>query len=204
MPIRAPEASNLLKIYRRFDFGSLMTLHMLDTRIEGRVRQYANFGDPFSTPNYTYGDYSVGLTPVNGVYPDAARTLISATQQSWLGAGMAASTATWQVLGNQDVMARMWLPANVLNAQSAATAAPTPANAQAVQQAISNYLTAKATRAQAGAAALTPTQTTLLSPAANPRLPFNLDSWDGYPLARETLLQTAKAQGKQWDGRPHL
>jgi len=45
MPIRTDASGNLLKIYRRFDFGSLMTLHMLDTRIEGRTRQYDNYGD---------------------------------------------------------------------------------------------------------------------------------------------------------------
>ena len=31
----------------------------------------------------------------------------------------------------------------------------------------------------------------------NPRLPYNLDAWDGYPSNREAVLQTAKAQGKK-------
>ena len=123
--------------------------------------------------------------------------MISATQQSWLASGLAASTATWQVLGNQDIMGRMWIPASVLNAQTTAGAAPTPANLQAVQTAITDYLTAKATRAQAGAGALTPTQTALLNTTVNPRLPYNLDAWDGYPINREAVLQTAKAQGKR-------
>ena len=197
LPIRTPDASNLLKIYRRFDFGSLLSLHMLDTRIEGRVQQYAHFGDPAGTPGYQYADYVAGLTPVAGVYPDAARTMISATQQSWLASGMGASTASWQFLGNQDIMGRMWIPASVLNAQTVAGAAPTPANILAVQTAISDYLTAKATRAQAGAGSLTPTQAVLLNPALNPRLPYNLDSWDGYPINREAVLQTVKAQGKR-------
>jgi len=30
-----------------------------------------------------------------------------------------------------------------------------------------------------------------------PRLPYNMDSWDGYPIQRETLLQTVKATGKK-------
>ena len=51
--------------------------------------------------------------------------------------------------------------------------------------------------ATAGAAALTPTQTALLNPAVNPRLPYNLDSWDGYPSSREAVLQIVKAQGKK-------
>ena len=36
MPIRTPDASNLLKIYRRFDFGNLVSLHMVDRCIKGR------------------------------------------------------------------------------------------------------------------------------------------------------------------------
>lgn len=59
------------------------------------------------------------------------------------------------------------------------------------------YLGAKATRAAAGSAALTPAQTALLDPARNPRLPYNLDSWDGYPANREAILQTVKLLNKK-------
>jgi alkaline phosphatase D len=180
LPIRTPDASNLLKIYRSFDFGSIFSLHMLDTRIEGRDQQYDNFGDA----DGGVGRYVTGLS--NGT--DAARKMVSTTQQSWLSSGMAASRATWQFLGNQDIMARMWFPASVL--QAYATAATNPAG---VTTAISNYLAAKATRA-AAPAALTATQSALL---AAPKIPYNLDAWDGYPSQREMLLQTAKAQNKK-------
>ena len=110
MPIRTPDASNLLKIYRRFDFGNLFSLHMVDTRIEGRDQQYDGFGDA----DGGIGRYVTGLTTGT----DASRKMISTTQQNWLAAGMAASTATWQVLGNQDIMARMWFPASVLEGTS--------------------------------------------------------------------------------------
>ena len=194
MPIRAPDATNLLKIYRRFDFGSLFTLHMLDTRIEGRDRQYDSFGDA----DGGIGRYVAGLTPnAAGVRSDASRKMISTEQQNWLTSGTAASTATWQIFGNQDIMARMWLPGSVLQAQGAAFANPTPAANAAVQAAIGAYLGAKATRAAAGAGALTPAQAGLLNPAINPRLPYNLDAWDGYPTNREAILQTIKAQGKK-------
>jgi alkaline phosphatase D len=191
MPIRT-DFSDLLKIYRRFDFGSLFTLHMLDTRIEGRVRQYANFGDPLTTPNYQYADYVAGLTPgAGGIPPDAVRTMISTAQQNWLTSGMAASTASWQFLGNQDIMARMWFPASVLNAQTAAFLNPTATTIAAVFTAVSDYLTAKATRAAGGPVS------PLLNTTTNPKLPYNLDSWDGYPIQRETILQTVKAQAKR-------
>jgi alkaline phosphatase D len=187
MPIRTPDPANLLKIYRRFDFANLLSLHMLDTRIEGRDQQYDNFGDK----DGGIARYVAGLKPdANGVRPDAARKMISTTQQDWLTTGMSASKATWQVLGNQDIMARMWLPASVVRAQAAAGTDPT-----AVQKAISDYLTAKATRA--GGGTLTPAQTDLLDATKNPRLPFNLDSWDGYPINREVILQTVKAQAKK-------
>jgi alkaline phosphatase D len=184
MPIRTPDAANLLKIYRSFDFGNLFTLHMLDTRIEGRDQQYDNFGDADGGVNR----YLTGLKTGT----DSSRKMISATQQDWLTSGMAASKATWQFLGNQDIMARMWIPGSVLAAQAAS-----PPNPTAVQAAISAYLTAKATRAAAGAAALTPTQAGLLNTTLNPAIPFNLDSWDGYPSNREAILQTARAQNKK-------
>jgi alkaline phosphatase D len=186
MPIRAQDPANLLKIYRRFDFGNIFTLHMVDTRIEGRDKQYDAYGD--SDGGITR--YATALT--NG--SDATHRMMSTTQQTWLTSGMAASTATWQIMGNQDIMARMWFPASILQAQATATTNPTLANQQAVGTAITAFLTAKATPA----GARTPTQAGLVSTSTNPRLPYNLDSWDGYPIQRETILQTIKAQGNKF------
>ena len=185
MPIRTPDASNLFKIYRRFDFGNIFTLHMLDTRIEGRDKQYDGYGDA----DGGIGRYVTALT----TGADANHRMMSTTQQNWLTSGMAASATTWQILGNQDIMARMWFPASVLQAQATATVSPTAANQQAVLKAISDFLTAKATPS----AARTPTQVGLVGASTNPRLPYNLDAWDGYPIQRETILQTVKAQGKK-------
>ncbi|MBC7445798.1 MAG: alkaline phosphatase D family protein [Polaromonas sp.] len=187
MPIRTPDAANLLKIYRRFDFGSVFTLHMVDTRIEGRDRQYDNFGDADGGT----GRYLAGLSPnAAGVRPDASRRMMSAEQQTWLTSCMNASQATWQIVGNQDIMARMWFPASVLQAQAAAATNPT-----GVSSAISAFLTAKATRA--AGQPLSPAQSALLNPATNPGIPYNLDSWDGYPSQREAILQSVKAQGRR-------
>jgi alkaline phosphatase D len=190
MPIRAPEPLNLLKIYRRFDFGNIFTLHMVDTRIEGRDKQYDAYGDA----DGGLTRYVTALT--SGT--DATHRMMSTTQQAWLTNGMAASTATWQIMGNQDIMAKMWFPANILQAQATATVSPTASNLQAVSTAISSFLTAKGTKAAYGQSALTPTQVALLDKTSNPRLPYNLDAWDGYPIQRETILQTIKAQGKKF------
>ena len=177
MPIRTPDATNLLKIYRRFDFGSIFTLHMLDTRIEGRDRQYDDYGDA----DGGIGRYLAGITPnAAGIRPDASRQLMSSEQQNWLTRGMTASTATWQVLGNQTIMGKMWFPYTVASAFAT--------NPAGVPAAVNAFLTAKATRAAGGPAS------DLLNPAINPRLPYNLDSWDGYPAQREAILQAVKAQ----------
>jgi alkaline phosphatase D len=189
MPIRTPDANNLLKIYRRFDFGSIFTLHMVDTRIEGRDRQYDNFGDADGGVNR----YLAGITPnAAGVRPDTSRKMMSIEQQNWLTTGMGASTATWQVMGNQTLMARMWFPASLVSAF-----ATNPATVPAV---ISAYLGAKATRATQGVPGvppLTATQAALLNPVTNPGIPYNLDAWDGYPAQREAILQSVKTQNKR-------
>lgn len=178
MPIRTPDTANLLKIYRKFDFGTLFTLHMIDTRIEGRTKQvYGWYGDPFDSKvqPYTWADYSAGLTPVNGIYPDAANTMMSTTQLNWLTGNINSATSTWQIIGNQDIMAKLWYPATVV-----------AANAQGVQAfntAVGTYLARKAGN---------PANT-----ASDVKVPINMDSWDGYPINRETLLQTVRAGGKK-------
>ncbi len=171
MPIRTPDASNLLKIYRKFDFGTLFSLHMLDTRIEGRTKQvYGYYGDPFDAKvqPYNWADYAAGLTLTNGVYPDAANKMISDTQFKWLTGNIASATTTWQIVGNQDIMAKLWYPQSVVAAFAQGTAAFTTA--------VTTYLSGARTET---------------------KIPINMDSWDGYPIQRETLLQTVKATGKK-------
>lgn len=188
MPIRSPDTTNLLKIYRNFDFGTLFSLHMLDTRIEGRTKQkYGYYGDPndVRVQPYLYEDYKMGLTPVNGLYPDAANKMLSDAQFTWLTTNIGKSTATWQIVGNQDIMGKMWFPASVLNSKKV--------NPNEFGAALNDFITAKATNALRPSA-LTPNQSALL---AQPRLPYNMDSWDGYPIQRESLLQTIRAMGKK-------
>ena len=176
MPIRSPDTTNLLKIYRSFDFGNLLSLHMLDTRIIGREHQPdrtvdaagRDIADPAFLP------YAFNQT----------RQLMGTTQQAWLDTQMNASKATWQVLGNQTVMGRVKIAASVLAANLSAAS-------------VTAYLTAKGTPP----AQQTQTQKDLLNPAKNPKISYTFDNWEGYPNARDTLLASAariKAAGKKF------
>ncbi|MDO9504950.1 alkaline phosphatase [Hydrogenophaga sp.] len=181
MPVRTPDLTNLRKIYRSFDFGNLLSLHMLETRLLGRDKgiELPDLVNPATQ--------AAALASLSST----SRQMMGATQQTWLQQQMAASSATWQVLGQQVLMGRMAFPVSILQALNPANT--DPAAQAAGLQAITDYLTAKATPA----GARTPTQQALLDPAINPLLGYNLDAWDGYPVAREVLLGTAAAQGKR-------
>ncbi|HSM21354.1 MAG TPA: alkaline phosphatase D family protein, partial [Rubrivivax sp.] len=182
MPIRTD--SDPGRIYRSFDFANLVSLHMLDTRLVGRERQIditelAGLAGP------------AAQAAAAAAFSSPARQLLGGEQLAWLSGRMAGSTATWQVLGQQVLMARMEFPVSVLSALN--TSDTSPEAVAAGSAAVTAYLTAKATPADLR----TPEQAALMNPQLNPRLGYNLDAWDGYVAARETVLGTALALGKQ-------
>lgn len=184
MPVRAPDASNLMKIYRSFDFGGLAALHMLDTRVIGRDKQveFAELLNPATTAT------------AQATLASTSRTIMGSTQLQWLQGQLAASKATWQVLGQQVLMARMEFPVSILTHLNPDNTSPDALAAG--QKAITDYLTAKGTAAQAPAL-LTDAQKALLDTKLNPKLGYNLDAWDGYPVEREIVLSTAAKLGKK-------
>ncbi|GAB4561033.1 MAG: alkaline phosphatase D family protein [Rhizobacter sp.] len=168
MPTRLPDAKRPERIFRSFDFGDLVSLHMLDTRVIGRDRQME------------LSDY-VGATGFDGArfatdLADPTRQLLGGEQSAWLTNQMARSTALWQVLGQQVLMGRMNVPAPLLLGQIT----------------VSGYA-ALAAKAQTNPASLTPQELAILQA---PSVPYNLDAWDGYAVARETLLGTARSLDK--------
>ncbi|AOF87750.1 phoD-like phosphatase family protein [Hydrogenophaga sp. RAC07] len=181
MPVRTPDMTDLRKIYRSFDFGNLLSLHMLETRLLGRDQGVEL---PSLVNPATQAAALASLT-------SASRQMLGGVQQAWLQQQMAASSATWQVLGQQVLMARMAFPVSILQALDPSNT--DPAAQAAGLQAITDYLTAKATPP----GSRTPTQQSLLDPALNPQLGYNVDAWDGYPVAREVLLGTANTLGKR-------
>lgn len=162
------------RIYRSFAFGDLMALHMLDTRVVGRDQQldYARYFQP--------GGFDATTFTADMANP--ARQLLGGTQTQWLQQQMAGSQATWQVLGQQVLMGRMSIPAPIL-----ADALNPGSGVSASQYA------ALAARGQTAPGSLTPTEQAIL---AQPAIPYNLDAWDGYAVARETVLGMSRAMGK--------
>jgi alkaline phosphatase D len=100
----------------------------------------------------------------DGPWHDPARTLMGAEQEAWLAAGLRRSVGRgtkWQVIGQQVVMGHLALPPQVANWL-------TPQASAELRQQV-----------QMGIA------------AGRLGLPFTLDTWDGYPAARERLLRSA-------------
>lgn len=92
LPIRTPDAGDLSRIYRRFAFGDLVDLLMVDARQVGR--------DQPVPPNTLFGD-SVPVHMQSGAFTDPARQILGAEQEHWLTGQLAASTARWKLIGNQ-------------------------------------------------------------------------------------------------------
>ena len=176
MPIRNEVQS---QIYRRFDFGDLISLHMLDTRVIGRDEQlnYASFikVDGIGNP---YIDTDAFALATN----DPERQLLGLRQSNWLVSQLQHSAAKWQILGQQVLMARMMLPAPVILNLANPNAG----------LAIDDYL-GLVQKAQTIPEQLTVQEQIILS---QPLVPYNLDAWDGYGSAREWLLNAAKKLNK--------
>ncbi len=173
MPVRPASDDDEETIYRRFDFGDLVSLHMLDTRIIGRDEQL-DFADYISATGFDAARFTADVSDTN-------RTLLGLSQLDWLQTQLATSTATWQVLGQQVLMGRMLLPAEML------TALQNP-GAVDMTAMLTELVTIKL-RQQAGDPTLTAAEIARIETV----IPYNLDAWDGYAYEREVLLGAARA-----------
>lgn len=73
------------KHYRSFSYGPLADLIMLDERLEGKTKPVDSLSDP--------------------AYNSEERSMLGAEQLTWLEQNLAASKATWKVIGNQVMFA---------------------------------------------------------------------------------------------------
>lgn len=172
LPVRPPSSERDI-IYRRFQYGDLVDLLMLDTRHVGRDQQ-VNYVE------FTNGEI-IDTAAANAATQDSTRTLLGSDQLDWLKAALTDSTASWQVLGQQIVMGRQMLPEPIVRALS-----PELAGDNALEEATAAVLTAVAAKNKPPEER-TPEEQALLDSA----IPLNPDAWDGYSFEREELLNHA-------------
>ncbi len=172
MPIREPAPGKMSdNIWRSFQFGDLVSLLMVETRMSARSKQLTYQAD---LPDIAAGP---ALDAFKAKRNDPDRRLMSPEQEAWLTGEMKSSVAggkAWQVIGNQVVMARVTapdFPKTMGQAAFDALLATQAANAK------------KRLQRTGDLAAL--------------GLPYNLDSWDGYPADRERVYAAfSSAKGR--------
>ena len=167
MPIRdpAPGVGLAEAGLRRFHFGDLASLIMVETRLTARDLQLS------LTRDLAWVDGKPDVAAFQKKLDDPARRMMSPKQEAWIGTEAAASVKAghaWQVLGNQVVMARMrpFSPKALLTPEQYAGI---PANR-------SKQLQTMEDNAAIG-------------------LPTVLDMWEGYPVDRERLYRVLDAAG---------
>ncbi|MCE9623676.1 MAG: alkaline phosphatase D family protein [Actinomycetia bacterium] len=103
-PVRLPPpaaAGEEYRIYRDATWGELLTLVLLDGR------QYRS--------DQACGDAVLDLEPACAEAADPSRTMLGDAQEQWLVDTLTDSSAQWNVIGNQVVMANATLNGAVLN-----------------------------------------------------------------------------------------
>jgi len=168
MPVRDPEPGKAREaLFRDFSFGDLLSLHTLETRLTARTR-------PLS-----YEQYAETLTTkeaiadfVKNILWDPAREMLGAGQKDWLAKSLKASKDAgtgWRLIANQVLLGPVLSPDLTDYAGS-----------EAIDR-IAQFRPSIR-------------KTIKFSPLG---LPISLDSWDGYPAARERFYALAQEQGVQ-------
>lgn len=171
LPIRLPDPARPDLVYRSFDFGKLLSLHMLDTRLIGRDQQ-------LMLASYYDHQRRFDAAKFRADLDAPQRQMLGTEQLAWLERQVTASTARWQVLGQQVLMARMEFPLPVVMGQLSRAAYV------ALKQRDSDTLNEQPLTEQERAWLAAPT------------LPCYMDSWDGYPQERERVLALMRGQRK--------
>ncbi|MCC9042285.1 alkaline phosphatase D family protein [Myroides sp. M-43] len=175
------------RIYRSFEFGNILSLHMLDTRVIARDKQL-NYDDYFSSEGFDQNKFMQA-------YMNPSRQLMGQEQLGWLVGQMSNSKATWQVLGQQVLMAKMLVPTeflmlvNQIMAEIEKAGSASASSLDALQKTLGELVVLK-TRMLKG----DPTLTAVEKARITTVLPYNLDAWDGYAVEREKLYSLCKGK----------
>lgn len=166
MPIRDPEPGRTREqIFRDYAWGKYLTITAIESRLNARSKPltYSEHIDELGTPE--------GLERYRReILGSEARQLLGPEQQAFVRQSLeksVASGATWRLIANQVLFARVTLPnlgAYVSEEQIAAIEEAFPEVRDFIRY--TSY-----------------------------GLPYNTDSWDGYPAARERFYANAAAAG---------
>lgn len=170
-----------LRIYRSFNFGNIVSLYMMDTRVIARDKQmeYSDYLD--NAGNFNQAQFK-------NDFLDPNRKLIGNEQMNWLGSQINADTSKWKVLGQQILMTRMMVPAELLMLlnkilkEVKQSGSAQPATMLTFQTMFSQLVAIKIRYKQQDPT-LTPGEIARITTT----LPYNLDAWDGYFIERERL-----------------
>ncbi|MBI1685934.1 alkaline phosphatase D family protein [Caulobacter hibisci] len=169
MPIREPGQGTLPEAaWRRFQFGDVATLLMVETRLTARSEQLTYERDLPKT-----ADGKPDVAAFVAKWKDPSRRMMGEGQEQWLAREVEASVkagTAWQVLGNQVVMARV-APPNLKATMGAE-------KFDALIAALPDYAKGRV----AGSVAMSAYD-----------IPSNLDAWDGYPVDRQRVYDIFKA-----------
>lgn len=182
LPIRTGDDS--AKIWRTFEFGDLVNLVMMDTRMYARDKALS------------YSDYmtqtGIDAASFQAALADTSRGMLGSEQQQFVVRSLFDSNATWQVLGQQVLMGRIFVPTELLVALGEVEALISAGmDASAKQAEVATALQELAT-IKARVLAGDPTVSAADKARVEATAPYNLDAWDGYFPAREEILRRAQ------------
>lgn len=166
MPVRDPKPGRTRdQFYRDYAWGNFLTVTAIETRLTARTKPI---------------DYAEAISELNSAddverfrretLADPSRELLGEPQSGFVEQSLTASVesgATWRLLANQVLMARVLAPD------------------------LGSYVTEE--QIVALEAEFPPVRDFLKWSSLG--LPYNTDAWDGYPAARERFYQSAQAAG---------
>ncbi|MAR01917.1 MAG: alkaline phosphatase [Oceanospirillaceae bacterium] len=185
MPIRSK--ADLNDIHRRFQFGDLVNLNMLETRLLARSQQLEQREFMTERGLDVSAMYEALLAP--------ERSLMGPQQMTEVLGNVRESEAVWQVLGQQIIMGRMELPVELMQATNdlffATIRGENTTQKRANVHQTMMELTAIKKRMLQNDSTLTGAEILRVTNKA----PYNLDAWDGYMAEREALLNGLRDAG---------
>lgn len=180
MPIRPFIENDNLTITRQFKYGQLVDLLMLDTRVIGRDL-------PVNAEDYMdWDNITLGADNFDKFQAELAkdRSMLGQEQFNWLDEKLSASTATWQLLGQQVPMARLDMPKDPYVQMMGGWFGPE--TSLGVPAMLSEVINTKE-RVDAGDKTVTVQERKQLT-----TMPFRSAAWDGYSHERERIFDKVK------------